>query len=256
MILPLSLLFLPPLLPFFLLRLFLRPSGLISHAIGQSARETHAPGHITLWLHRPFAAHGGLATGAFGLRRKTRPPAHLTVQLLLIVLLRKPNVVKQCPSCPIPCPRLMQASACPAGLATIRCAGLSSLHRAGLPIIPRAGPATARFRLRHSRPIAIPPGRVLPHRPAEWGRWNSIRETFPAEYGWRAIFGEGPKSIFPPSPLLQPAGGRRAIAQSHPERPTGSRRAPFRESAVPAAVGVPILTPPTAKSAFFALGVH
>ena len=72
-----------------------------------------------------------------------------------------------------------------------------------------------------------------PYRLAAWGRWNSTRETFPAEYGWRAIFGEGPKTIFPPSPLLQPAGARWAIAQSPPERPHGSRRAPFREPAVP-----------------------
>ena len=87
----------------------------------------------------------------------------------------------------------------------------------------------------YGSPLAWAPGKG-PTRggrhPAAWGRWNSTRETFPAEYGWRAIFGEGPKTIFPPSPLLQPAGGRRAIAQSPPERPTGCRRAPFRESAM------------------------
>ena len=85
------------------------------------------------------------ATEPLGLRQKTRPLAHLTVQLLLLVLLRKPNVVKQCPSCPVPCPVLMQASSCPAGLANNRC----------------AGPATARFCQGSQGPIASPIVQVL-----------------------------------------------------------------------------------------------
>ena len=52
-----------------------------------------------------------------------------------------------------------------------------------------------------------------PHRPAAWGRWNFTRETFPAKYGWRAIFGEGPNNIF--------------------HLPHRNRRATFREPAVP-----------------------
>ena len=110
-----------------------------------------------------------LATGPFGLRQKTRPLAHLTVQLLLIVLLCKPNVVKQCPSCPIPCPALMQASAWPAVLATIRCAGLPTIHH--------AGPATARFCQGSQGPIAWRRGEggILHGRPSPQ---NMVGERF------------------------------------------------------------------------------
>ena len=31
------------------------PSWVVSHAKGQSGSETHAPNHITLWLHEPCA---------------------------------------------------------------------------------------------------------------------------------------------------------------------------------------------------------
>ena len=44
--------------------------------------------------------------------------------------------------------------------------------------------------------------------------------------------GTSPSGFPGPARQKQPAGARRAIAQSPPESPTGSRRAPFRESAV------------------------